>query len=82
MAELVVDVLTRVQAKLGTLSPLLVELLNMPDEQRQAEHLRDVGQHLASLSAECLARAAELDGRAVDPPARVIIDADAFPKVD
>ena len=44
------------------------------------QRLREIGQHLGSLSAECLARAAELDGRCVEPPGRVVIDARDYDK--
>lgn len=42
---------------------------------KQAAQLRQLGRYLGSLSAELLARAAELDGRVGDPPGRVVIDA-------
>ena len=75
MAEPVADVLTRVADMTGRIGPLLVELLNHSDAVKQAEHLRQVGQHLGTLSTELLARAAEVEGRVVEAPERVIIDA-------
>ena len=74
MTEPVVDVLTRMQQANQNIGVLLVELLN-DNSGDQAQRLREIGQHLGSLSAECLARAAELDGRAVEPPTRVVINA-------
>ena len=73
MAEPVVDVLARAREVNLRIGALLVELLN--DDTEQPARLRELGQHLGSLSAECLARAAELDGRCLDPPQRVVIDA-------
>ena len=73
MTEPVVDVLTRMQQANQNIGVLLVELLN-DNSGDQAQRLREIGQHLGSLSAECLARAAELDGRAVEPPTRVVIN--------
>lgn len=75
MVEPVADVLTRVADITGRIGPLLVELLNHPDTVETAEQLRRLGGHVGSLSAELLARAAELDGRAVEPPGRVVIGA-------
>lgn len=75
MADSVADVLGRVAALTGRIGPLLVELLNDPDTAAQADQLRELGQHVGSLSAELLAHAAELDGRLVGPPERVIVDA-------
>lgn len=79
MVEPVVDVLTRVANLAGRIGPLLVELLNHPDVAGQAEQLRALGQHVGSLSAELLARAAELDGRVVEQPERIVIDARVEP---
>ena len=79
MAAPVADVLTRVADLTGRIGPLLVELLNHPDAAEQAEQLRVLGQHVGSLSAELLARAAELDGRVVEQPERVVIDARVEP---
>jgi hypothetical protein len=42
-----------------------------PDPAR----LRALGKNMATVSADLLARAAELDGRTHTPPARVLIDA-------
>lgn len=75
MAEPVIDVLRRVQLANRNIGAVLVELLNHPDPATQSAHLRELGQHLGAMSAECLARAAETDGRALDTPHRVIIDA-------
>ena len=75
MAEPVGDVLTRVADLTHRIGPLLVELLNHPDTVEQAEQLRQLGAHVGSLSAELLSRAAELDGRVVEPPERIIIEA-------
>lgn len=75
MAEPVVDVLTRVQQVNLRIGARLVELLNHDDPSSQAASLRELGQHLGTLSAECLARVAEADGRCVEPPGRVVIDA-------
>ncbi|MBB3053041.1 hypothetical protein FHS23_004084 [Prauserella isguenensis] len=74
MTEPVADVLARVADINGRIGPLLVELLNHPDRDGRADQLRELGQHLGALSAEVLTRAAELDGRIVEPPQRVIID--------
>lgn len=75
MTESVVDVLARVQQANQNIGVLLVELLNHPDPASQAQRVRELGQHLGALSAECLGRAAEMDGRAVEPPEHVVIDA-------
>lgn len=75
MREPVADVLARVAHTNQQLGPLLIELLNNPDEAQQATNLRELGHHLGELAAEVLARAAELGGRQIDPPAAVIIDA-------
>lgn len=75
MTEPVTDMLTRVQAANQRIGGVLLELLNRPEGTEQAAQLRKLGQHLGTLSAECLARAAEVDGRCIEPPARVIIDA-------
>lgn len=75
MAEPVADVLTRVAELTRQIGPLLVELLNHPDSGEQAEQLRQLGGHVGALSAVLLARSAELDGRVVEPPERIIIDA-------
>lgn len=69
------DVLARVARVNKQIPPLLLELLNEPDVEVQCARLRELGQYLASLSAEVLARAAEVDGRAVQTPERVVIDA-------
>lgn len=69
------DVLTRAAQMNRQIGPLLIELLNTPEVPEQTEQLRELGQHLGSLSAEVLARAAELDGRLVEAPGRVVIDA-------
>jgi hypothetical protein len=37
--------------------------------------MRALGRELAELGADLLARAAELDGRVIEPPTRVLIDA-------
>ena len=74
MTEPAVDVLARVQQANQNIGVLLVELLN-DNSTETAQRLREIGQHLGSLSAECLARAAELDGRCVEVPERVVIDA-------
>lgn len=79
MAEPVADVLTRVANLTNRIGPLLVELLNYPDADEQAEQLRQLGRHVGSLSAELLARAAELDGRVVEQPERIVIDARVEP---
>lgn len=79
MAEPVADVLSRVADLTSRIGPLLVELLNHPDVAEQAEQVRALGQHVGSLSAELLARAAELDGRVVEQPERVVIDARVEP---
>ena len=75
MSEPVADVLYRVQQANQRIGAVLVELLNQPDLGAQSARLRELGRHLGTLSAECLARAAEADGRALDTPSRVIIDA-------
>lgn len=75
MPEPVGDVLTRIADITSHIGPLLIELLNHSDTTEQAEQLRQLGQHLGSLSAELLTRAAELDGRVVEAPERIIIDA-------
>lgn len=67
------DVLADIAAANQHIGPLTVELLNTTPDQRQAERLRELGQHLGTLSAELLSRAAEIDG--VEAPARVVIDA-------
>lgn len=74
MTEPVGAVLGRVAEINRQLPPLLMDLLNEADPEQQAQQLRQLGQHLGSLSAECLARAAELDGRIIEAQ-RVIIDA-------
>lgn len=74
MSEPVADVLARVADTNRHIGVLVVELLN-GDHGDEAAQLRDVGQHLGALSAECLGRAAELDGRCIERPERVIIDA-------
>lgn len=68
--------LARVQQANQRLGGLLIELLNLDDEAEQAGRLREAAQHLGSLSAECFARAAEIDGRCLEAPARVVIDVD------
>lgn len=75
MTEPVSDVLTRVAGVNRQIGPLLVELLNTAQGPEQAARLREVAQHLGSLSAELFARAAEVDGSAVEGVERVIIDA-------
>ena len=75
MSEPVADVLYRVQQANRRIGEVLVELLNHPDPAAQSVRLRELGRHLGTLSAECLARAAEADGRVLDAPSRVIIDA-------
>ena len=72
MAEPVVDVLCRVQQVNQRIGPLVIELLN--DDTDQAARLRELGRLLGSLSAQCFARAAEVDGHYVEPPDRVVID--------
>jgi hypothetical protein len=57
----------RVNTQLGA---AVLELLD--GSELPAAGVRELGQHLAGLAADLLARAEELDGRAVD---RVIIDA-------
>jgi hypothetical protein len=60
----------RVNTRFGA---VVVELFEHQDGgELPAAGVRELGQHLAELSAELLARAAELDGRTID---RVIIDA-------
>lgn len=75
MKHPVVNVLARVQKVNLRIGGLLVELLNHDDPASQAAPLRELGQYLASLSAECLARAAQADGHYAEPPTRVAIDA-------
>lgn len=70
MAESITDVLIRVADANRNIGVLLVELLNA-NHPGQAGELREIGQHLGALSAECLGRAAELDGRRDQPPERV-----------
>jgi len=70
----VADVLARVADTNKHIGVLVVELLN-GDHPETASRLRELGQYLGALSAECLGTAAELDGRCPDPPERVIIDA-------
>lgn len=79
MTEPVADVLYRVQQANRHLGGLLLELLNDPDPDTQTAQLRDLGRYLGSLSAECPARAAELDGRCGEPCDHVIIDATGDP---
>jgi hypothetical protein len=60
----------RVNTRLGA---VVLELFEHQDGgELPAAGVRELGQHLAGLAADLLARAEELDGRAVD---RVIIDA-------
>ena len=75
MSEPVADVLTRVAGVNQWIGPLLVELLNTAQGPEQAVRLREVAQHLGSLSAELFARAAEVDGSAAERVERVIIEA-------
>lgn len=75
MSESVADVLARVQDANQRVGAVLLELLNHPDPAVRSARLQELGRHLGSLSAECLASAAEADGRSVDAPRRVIIDA-------
>lgn len=75
MSRPVSDVLASVADVNQRIGPLLVELLNTERGGAQAENLRELGRHLGSLSAECLARAAEVDGRCVEAPSRIVIDA-------
>lgn len=79
MTEPVADVLHRVQQANQHIGGLLLELLNHPDPDTQTVRLRELGRYLGSLSAECLARAAELDGRCGEPCDHVIIDATGDP---
>lgn len=73
--DTVADVLGNVAYINSHIGPLLVELLNQPDDASQAEQLRALGRHVGELSAEILAHAATLDGRCVDGPSAVVIDA-------
>lgn len=77
MSEPVSDVLTRVAGVNQQIGALLVELLNTEPGPEQARHLREMAQHLGSLSAELFARSAEVDGTAIAGVDRVIIDARA-----
>lgn len=72
--ESVADVLVRVADVNRNIGLLLVELLNEAPLHTSTK-LREIGRHLGSLSAECLGRAAELDGGTIAAPARVVIDA-------
>lgn len=62
MSRQVSDVLANITAVNQRIGPLLLKLLNEPDTQAQAAKLRQLSQHLGTLSAECLARAADIDG--------------------
>ncbi|PXY33541.1 hypothetical protein BAY59_10685 [Prauserella coralliicola] len=57
------------------LGEAVLELMHHQDGgELPAEGLRAVAERLAGLSAELYARAAELDGRVLGPPAHVVID--------
>lgn len=79
MTESVADVLYRVQQANRHIGAVLLELLNDTDPDIRPAKLRELGRHLGGLSAECLARAAERDGRCLEPCDRVIIDASGEP---
>jgi hypothetical protein len=67
------ELLARVAQVNRHLGTVVVELMTGQDGgELPADGVRDLGQHLTQLGVDLLARAAELDGRAVD---RVIIDA-------
>jgi len=71
----VADVLGNVAHVNHHIGALLVDVLNQQDETQQAAQLRELGRQVGELSAELLARAAEADGRCVDTPSAVVIDA-------
>lgn len=63
----------RVNNRLGT---AVSDLMSKQDSgELPAAELRAIGASLGELAAEFLARASELDGRRIDTPNRVIIDA-------
>lgn len=76
MTDSGIDALGRVAHATEKLGALLLELRDEPDVALRAARLREAGRHLGSLSAECLARAAE-EGAAkrAGPVERVMIDA-------
>lgn len=53
VAEPVADVLARVAEINGRIGPSVVELLNNADAFEQAGQLRQLGQYVGSLSANC-----------------------------
>lgn len=75
--ESVADVLTRVAHTTQRLGPVLLELLNEPDQTKRNTRLREASRHLGELSAECLAQAADADQPDNTPVRRAVIDADS-----
>jgi hypothetical protein len=58
------------------LGEVVVEMMTRQDGgELPADGVRELGQRLGTMSADLLARAAELDGRMIETPARVVIDA-------
>lgn len=68
------ELLARISRVNSTLGSATVELLNnLQDGTLNPSHLRAIGAYLRQLSEEVMARADEIDGRALDPaPPRVI----------
>lgn len=69
------DLMVRVTKSNRHLGEAMLEAMNARNNETQAVGLREIGRHLGELSADLLARAAELDGRTLEYPERVIIDA-------
>lgn len=70
------ELLVRLGHVSGTIAAATTSMLGeMPDGYLPADKLQAIGKHLAEVSADTLARAAELDGRMLEYPERVIIDA-------
>jgi hypothetical protein len=70
------ELLARLARVNGTVGQATIAMLqDMPSGDLPAAQLRALGTHLAELSADLLARAAEIDGRLVETPRRVVIDA-------